>query len=56
VASRTTQAITGATSYSVGRHRLHAATPIRINAAGGTFTGGKVRLVLSAMSFTAPAG
>jgi hypothetical protein len=39
-----------------GATAFYAATPIRITAAGGTFTGGKVRLVLHAMSFTAPAG
>jgi hypothetical protein len=79
VASRTTQAITGATSYSVGVSgntsqfggslgialgstnigvigptAFYANTPIRVTAAGGNFTGGKVRLVLYALAFTAP--
>jgi hypothetical protein len=79
VASRTTQAISGATSYSVGiaaepgkfgstlgiglgstnigvigPTAFYAATPIRITAAGGNFSGGKVRLVLYAFAFAAP--
>jgi hypothetical protein len=79
VASRTTQAITGATSYSVGvagntsqfggslgialgsnnigvigPSAFYANTPIRVTAAGGNFTGGKVRVVLYALAFTAP--
>jgi hypothetical protein len=79
VASRTTQAITGATSYSVGiagepgkfgsmlgialgstnigvigPTAFYAPTPIRITAAGGSFTSGKLRLVLYAMGFAAP--
>ncbi|CAM5772720.1 DUF2793 domain-containing protein [Bosea minatitlanensis] len=79
VASRTTQAITGATSYSVGvagntsqfggslgialgstnigvigPTAFYADTPVRVTAAGGNFTGGKVRLVLYALAFTAP--
>ncbi|MCA3647228.1 MAG: DUF2793 domain-containing protein [Methylobacterium sp.] len=79
VASRTTQAITGATSYGVGvadntsqfggslgialgsnnigvigPSAFYANTPIRVTAAGGNFTGGKVRVVLYALAFTAP--
>lgn len=79
VASRTTQAITGATSYGVGvagntsqfggalgialgssnigvigPSAFYANTPIRVTAAGGNFTGGKVRIVLYALAFTAP--
>jgi hypothetical protein len=79
VASRTTQAITGAASYSVGvagnpsqfggslgvalgsnnigvigPTAFYANTPIRITAAGGNFTGGKVRVVLYALAFAAP--
>jgi hypothetical protein len=79
VASRTTQAITGATSYGVGvagntSHfggslgialgsnnigvigptAFYANTPIRVTAAGGNFTGGKVRVVLYALAFAAP--
>ena len=79
VASRTTQAITGATSYGVGvagntsqfggslgialgsnnigvigPTAFYTSTPIRITAAGGNFTGGKVRVVLYALAFTAP--
>ena len=79
VASRTTQAITGATSYSVGVDgntsqfggslgvalgstnigvigptAFYADTPIRVTSAGGNFTGGKVRVVLYALAFTAP--
>jgi hypothetical protein len=81
VASRTTGAVTGATSYSVGiagepqkfgsllgiakgstnigvirPTAFYAPTPIRVTAAGGNFTGGKIRLVLYAMSFAAPTG
>ena len=79
VASRTTQAITGATSYGVGvagntsqfggslgialgstnigvigPSAFYANTPIRVTAAGGNFTGGKVRVVLYALAFNAP--
>lgn len=79
VASRTTQAITGATSYSVGvagntsqfggslgaalgssnigvigPTAFYANTPVRVTAAGGNFTGGKVRVVLYALAFAAP--
>ncbi|MTW18362.1 DUF2793 domain-containing protein [Rhodoplanes serenus] len=79
VASRTTQAITGATSYGVGvagntsqfggtlgialgstnigvigPTAFYANTPIRVTAAGGNFTGGKVRIVLYALAFAAP--
>ena len=81
VASRTTQAITGATSYSVGvagntsqfggslgaalgssnigvigPTAFYANTPVRVTAAGGNFTGGKVRVVLYALAFAAPTG
>jgi hypothetical protein len=81
VASRTTQAITGATSYSVGvagntsqfggslgvalgssnigvigPTAFYADTPVRVTAAGGNFTGGKVRVVLYALAFAAPTG
>jgi hypothetical protein len=76
VASRTTLAISGATSYSVGTGAtpgqfgaslgfalgssnlgmigptaFYAATPIRVTAVGGSFTGGKVRLALYALAF-----
>lgn len=79
VASRTTQAITGATSYGVGvagntsqfggslgialgstnigvigPTAFYSNTPIRVTAAGSNFTGGKVRVVLYALAFTAP--
>ena len=79
VASRTTLAITGATSYSVGvagnasqfggslglalgsnnigvigPTAFYANTPIRVTAAGGNFTAGRVRVVLYALAFTAP--
>lgn len=79
VASRTTLAITGATSYSVGISgntgqfgsslgialgstnvgvigptAFYAPTPIRITSAGANFTGGKVRVILYAMTFSAP--
>ncbi|MGN7292372.1 DUF2793 domain-containing protein [Rhizobium sp. SAFR-030] len=79
VASRTTQAITGATSYGVGvagntsqfggslgialgstnigvigPTAFYSNTPVRVTAAGGNFTGGKVRVVLYALAFTAP--
>lgn len=81
VASRTTQAITGATSYSVGvagntsqfggslgaalgssnigiigPTAYYANTPVRVTAAGGNFTGGKVRVVLYGLAFAAPTG
>lgn len=81
VASRTTQAITGATSYNVGVSgntgqfggslgvalgssnigvigptAFYANTPIRVTANGGSFTGGRVRLVLYAFAFAAPSG
>jgi hypothetical protein len=42
-------AVTGPTAYD-------APTPIRITANGGAFSGGKVRLVLYAVSFIAPIG
>jgi hypothetical protein len=79
VASRTTQAITGASSYSVGiagdtskfgsslgvalgsmnigvigPTAFYSNTPVRVTANGANFTGGKVRLVLYALAFTAP--
>lgn len=79
VASRTTQAITGATSYGVGvagntsqfggslgialgstnigvigPTAFYSNTPIRVTAAGSNFTGGKVRVVVYALAFTAP--
>ncbi|MCA3584635.1 MAG: DUF2793 domain-containing protein [Methylocystis sp.] len=79
VASRTTQAITGATSYNVGvagntsqfggslgialgssnigvigPTAFYANTPIRVTAAGGNFTAGRVRVVLYGLAFTAP--
>ena len=79
VASRTTQAITGATSYGVGvagntsqfggslgsalgstnigvigPPASYANTPIRVTAAGGNFTAGRVRVVLYALAFAAP--
>jgi hypothetical protein len=47
----------GSTNIGViGPTALYAPIPIRITANGGPFTGGKVRLVLYAMSFAAPAG
>lgn len=79
VASRTTQAITGAASYGIGvagnasqfggslgiapgssnigvigPTAFYANTPLRVTAAGGNFTGGKVRLILYALAFAAP--
>jgi hypothetical protein len=79
VASRTTQAITGATSYSVGvsgntgqfgsglgvalgsTNRgiigptgFYSNTPVLITSAGGSFTGGKVRVIRYAMTFAVP--
>ncbi len=79
VASRTTLAITGATSYGVGvagntsqfggslgialgsnnigvigPTAFYANTPIRVTAAGGNFTAGRVRVVLYALAFNAP--
>jgi hypothetical protein len=80
VASRMTQAVTGASSYSVGiagdiskfggslgvalgstnigvigPTAFYANTPVRVTANRANFTGGKVRLVLYALAFTAPA-
>lgn len=80
VAARTTQGITGATSYKVGiageagkfgdllgialgstnigiigPSGVYADTPVTITANGSAFTGGKVRLVLYTLGFTAPA-
>lgn len=80
VASRTTLAITGASSYSVGVSgntgqfgsslgvslgstnigvigptAFYSPTPLRVTAAGGSFSGGKVRLILYALTLTAPA-
>ncbi|WP_029354098.1 DUF2793 domain-containing protein [Bosea sp. 117] len=79
VASRTAEAVTGATSYSVGiagdtakfgsslgvapgasnigvigPQAFYADTPLVITAAGGAFTGGKVRLVLYCIVLAAP--
>lgn len=79
VASRTTQAVTGAASYSVGvaantsqfggtlgvaagssnvgvigPTAFYANTPVRVTANGGSFTGGRVRVVLYALAFAAP--
>lgn len=76
VSTRTTQAVTGATSYScgvageaakfgallgvgpgsanigvVGPTAYYADTPVILTAAGGAFTGGKVRLSIHLMSF-----
>jgi hypothetical protein len=81
VASRTTQAITGATSYGVGVSgdatkfggllgislgasnvgvigptAYYADTRVRVTATGGSFTGGKVRLIVYFMEMSAPAG
>jgi len=80
VAARTTQAITGATSYGVGiageatkfgnllnvapgstnvgvigPAGVYADTRVRVTANGGTFTGGKVRLICSFIEMSAPA-
>jgi hypothetical protein len=80
VAARTTESITGATSYKVGiagetskfgdllgvalgstnigvigPSGFYADTAIVVTANGGAFTGGKVRLVLYTLGFTAPA-
>jgi hypothetical protein len=80
VAARTTESITGATSYKVGiagetgkfgdllgiaagstnigiigPSGFYADTAIIVTANGGNFTGGKVRLVLYTLGFTAPA-
>jgi len=38
----------------IGPSAFYANTPIRVTAAGGNFTGGKVRVVLYALAFTAP--
>ena len=47
----------GSTNIGVIRPTaFYAPTPIRVTAAGGNFTGGKIRLVLYAMSFAAPTG
>lgn len=79
VSSRTTLAITGATSYSVGVSgnagqfgsslgialgssnvgvigptAFYADTPILITSAGGSFTGGKVRVAIHVLRFAAP--
>jgi hypothetical protein len=81
VASRTTQAIAGATSYGVGVSgdatkfgallgiapgasnvgvvgptAYYADTRVGITANGGSFTGGKVRLIVYFMEMSAPAG
>lgn len=80
VSTRTSAAITGATSYScgvageagkfgsslgvaknasnvgvIGPTAYYADTPVVITAAGGAFTGGKVRVSIHAMRFDAPA-
>ncbi|HWU14859.1 MAG TPA: DUF2793 domain-containing protein [Caulobacter sp.] len=80
VSTRTSAAITGATSYScgvageagkfgaslgvaknasnvgvIGPTAYYADTPIVITAAGGSFTGGKVRVSIHAMRFDPPA-
>ena len=80
VSTRTSVAITGATSYScgvsgdaakfgaslgvaknasnvgvVGPTAYYADTPVVITAAGGAFTGGKVRVSMHVMRFDAPA-
>lgn len=80
VSTRTSVAITGATSYScgvsgdagkfgaslgvaknasnvgvVGPTAYYADTPVVITAAGGSFTGGKVRVSMHVMRFDAPA-
>jgi hypothetical protein len=39
----------------IGPTAFYAPTPIRVTANGGVFAGGKVRLVLFAMAFAAPA-
>jgi hypothetical protein len=45
----------GSTNIGViGPTAFYAATPIRVTAAGGNFTGGKVRVVLYALAFAAP--
>jgi hypothetical protein len=45
----------GSTNIGViGPTAFYAPTPIRITAAGGSFTSGKLRLVLYAMGFAAP--
>ncbi|MCA3561816.1 MAG: DUF2793 domain-containing protein [Aestuariivirga sp.] len=79
VASRTTQTVTGAASYSVGvaanagqfggslgiaagssnvgvigPTAFYANTPVRVTANGGSFTGGRVRVVLYALALAAP--
>lgn len=80
VTARTTQAITGATSYDcgiagdaskyggllsiapgatnsgvTGPTAFYAATPVRISANGGSFTGGKVRIAIHSMALGVPA-
>lgn len=79
VASRTLQAVTGASAYRVGiageeakfgdslgvsvgasnigvigPQAFYAATPVRVSAVGSAFTGGRVRLVLYTLGFSAP--
>jgi Protein of unknown function (DUF2793) len=79
VASRTTEAITGATSYAVGTAAsttqfgdllnialdstnvgvigpagFYADTPVRVTANGGSFSAGKVRLVVYFLEMSAP--
>lgn len=39
----------------IGPQAFYADTPVRVTAIGGAFTGGRVRLVLTLLSFTAPA-
>jgi hypothetical protein len=80
VSTRTTAAVTGATSYScgvtgeagkfggslgvalnasnvgvIGPTAFYADTPVVITAAGGDFTGGKVRVAIHLLRFAAPA-
>ena len=79
VSVRTTEAITGATSYNcgvaaelnkfggslgiapgssnigvIGPTAYYADTPIRLSNVGGDFTGGKVRVAIQYLTFTAP--
>ena len=79
VSTRTTVAVTGATSYDcgtaavsntfggtlgialnstnigvVGPTAYYADTPVRLTANGGAFTGGRVRVAIQYLFFTAP--
>jgi hypothetical protein len=38
----------------IGPTAFYSNTPVRVTANGANFTGGKVRLVLYALAFTAP--